>query len=46
MVIFAGGIPLVCDDALVGALGVSGATVDEDHRVGEATARIFAQSGW
>ncbi len=36
IVIFAGGIPLMRDGEVVGAIGVSGGTVDEDHEVAEA----------
>ena len=36
IVIFAGGIPLMRDGAVIGAIGVSGGTVDEDEEVAEA----------
>jgi uncharacterized protein GlcG (DUF336 family) len=36
IVIFAGGIPLMRDSEVIGAIGVSGGTVDEDHEVAEA----------
>lgn len=36
IVIFAGGIPLLRDGVVVGAIGVSGARVDQDHEVAEA----------
>lgn len=36
IVIFAGGIPLTRDGEVVGAIGVSGGTVDEDEEVAEA----------
>jgi uncharacterized protein GlcG (DUF336 family) len=36
IVIFAGGIPLTRDGEVIGAIGVSGGTVDEDHEVAEA----------
>ncbi len=36
IVIFAGGIPLVRDGEVIGAVGVSGGTVDEDEEVAEA----------
>ena len=36
IVIFAGGIPLMRDGEVIGAIGVSGGTVDEDHEVAEA----------
>ena len=41
IVIFAGGIPLMRDGELVGAVGVSGGTPDEDHEVGEAGVAAF-----
>ena len=41
IVIFAGGIPLMRGDDLVGAIGVSGGTVDEDHEVAEAGVAAF-----
>ena len=36
IVIFAGGIPLMRDSEVIGAIGVSGGTVDEDHEVAQA----------
>ncbi len=36
IVIFAGGIPLMRDGEVIGAIGVSGGTVGEDHEVAEA----------
>lgn len=41
IVIFAGGIPLERDGEVVGAIGVSGGTVDEDHEVAEAGVAAF-----
>ena len=41
IVIFAGGIPLMRDGEVVGAIGVSGGTVDEDHEVAEAGVAAF-----
>ncbi|CAA9481652.1 MAG: hypothetical protein AVDCRST_MAG05-1336 [uncultured Rubrobacteraceae bacterium] len=38
IVIFAGGIPLMRDGEVIGAIGVSGGTVDEDEEVAEAGA--------
>ena len=35
IVIFAGGIPLMRDGQVIGAVGVSGGTVDEDEEVAE-----------
>ena len=36
VVIFAGGIPIQRDGQVVGAVGVSGGTPDQDHQVAEA----------
>ena len=41
IVIFAGGIPLTRDGEVVGAIGVSGGTVDQDHEVAEAGVAAF-----
>ena len=41
IVIFAGGIPLMRGGEVVGAVGVSGGTVDEDHEVAEAGVAAF-----
>ena len=41
IVICAGGIPLMRDGEVVGAIGVSGGTVDEDHEVAEAGVAAF-----
>ena len=41
IVIFAGGIPLMRASEVVGAIGVSGGTVDEDHQVAEAGVAAF-----
>ena len=41
IVIFAGGIPLERGGEVVGAVGVSGGTVDEDHEVAEAGVAAF-----
>ncbi len=41
VVVFAGGIPLERDGEVVGALGVSGGTVDQDQQVAEAGAAAF-----
>lgn len=42
IMIFAGGIPLKKDGAVVGAIGVSGGTGDQDQAVAEAGAKLFA----
>ena len=41
VMIFAGGIPLKRGDAVVGAVGVSGGSGDQDHAVAEAGAAAF-----
>jgi uncharacterized protein GlcG (DUF336 family) len=41
IVIFAGGIPLRRDGEIVGAIGVSTGTVDQDQQVAEAGAAAF-----
>jgi uncharacterized protein GlcG (DUF336 family) len=41
VMIFAGGIPLERDGKIVGAIGVSGGTGDQDHAVAEAGAKAF-----
>jgi uncharacterized protein GlcG (DUF336 family) len=41
LIIFAGGIPLKADGAVVGAVGVSGGLVDQDQQVAEAGAAAF-----
>lgn len=38
IVIFAGGLPLVRDDVIIGAIGVSTGTVEQDQQVAEAGA--------
>lgn len=41
VMIFAGGIPLKSDGQIVGAVGVSGGTGDQDQAVAEAAAAAF-----
>ncbi|MCP9494690.1 MAG: heme-binding protein [Pyrinomonadaceae bacterium MAG19_C2-C3] len=41
IIIFAGGIPLKSGGRVVGAIGVSGGTVDQDQEVAEAGAAAF-----
>ena len=41
MIVFAGGMPLERDGVLVGAVGVSGGTAEEDQRAVEAAVRAF-----
>ena len=42
IVIFGGGIPLLRDGNVVGAVGVSGGTVDQDQEVAEAGVAAFS----
>ena len=41
LIVFAGGIPLESDGTVVGAIGVSGGSVEQDHEVAEAGAAAF-----
>ncbi|HMJ36288.1 MAG TPA: heme-binding protein [Baekduia sp.] len=41
VIVFAGGIPLVSDGRVVGAIGVSGGSVEQDQEVAEAGAAAF-----
>ena len=41
LVVIGGGIPLVVDEKVVGAIGVSGSTVPNDVRVAEAGVKVF-----
>jgi uncharacterized protein GlcG (DUF336 family) len=41
MIVFAGGMPLERDGVLVGAVGVSGGSAEEDQRAAEAAVRAF-----
>jgi uncharacterized protein GlcG (DUF336 family) len=41
LIIFAGGIPLQWDGEVVGAIGVSGGSVEQDQEVAEAGAEAF-----
>ena len=45
MIVFAGGLPLERDGVLVGALGVSGGSAEEDGRAAEAGVRALGQIG-
>ena len=42
--IFAGGIPLKKDGKVVGSIGVSGGSGEQDHAVAEAGATAFEQA--
>ena len=41
IMIFAGGVPLIRDGRVVGAIGVSGGSGEQDHAVAEAGASAF-----
>ena len=41
LIVFAGGIPLTAGDQIVGAVGVSGGSVEQDHEVAEAGVAAF-----
>jgi uncharacterized protein GlcG (DUF336 family) len=41
LIVFAGGIPLRADGRVVGAVGVSGGSVEQDHDVADAGAGAF-----
>lgn len=41
VMVFAGGVPITMDDVVVGAIGVSGGTGDQDREVAEAGAGAF-----
>jgi uncharacterized protein GlcG (DUF336 family) len=36
LIVFAGGIPITAGDEVIGAIGVSGGSVEQDHEVAEA----------
>lgn len=41
LVIFGGGFPLFIEGKIIGAIGVSGGSVEEDEQIGEAAAAVF-----
>jgi uncharacterized protein GlcG (DUF336 family) len=41
LIVFAGGIPLQAGDRVVGAIGVSGGSVEQDQEVAEAGVAAF-----
>lgn len=45
VVIFAGGMPVKLDDVVIGAVGASGGTVDQDQKVVEAAVAAFSPAG-
>lgn len=42
LIVFAGGIPLISDGRVVGAIGVSGGAVEQDQEVAEAGVAAFS----
>ena len=42
LIVFAGGIPLISGGHVVGAIGVSGGTVEQDQEVAEAGVAVFS----
>ncbi|HEY6454892.1 MAG TPA: heme-binding protein [Steroidobacteraceae bacterium] len=44
VVIFAGGMPIKKDGTVIGAVGASGGTVDQDEKVAEAAVTALAKS--
>ncbi len=40
--VFGGGVPIVADGAVIGAVGVSGGSAEEDVQVAEAGAAVLA----
>ena len=42
LIIFGGGVPLVCDGRTVGAIGVSGGSAEQDVQIAEAGAAVLA----
>lgn len=45
IVAFSGGIPLFCKEKLVGAIGVSGGSIEEDTLIAKECEKIFYQMG-
>ncbi|HET7580624.1 MAG TPA: heme-binding protein [Bacillales bacterium] len=43
IVVFGGGLPLVKEGKVVGAVGVSGGAVDQDVQVAEAAVKVFEE---
>lgn len=44
VIVFAGGIPLALNEEVVGAVGVSGGTAEQDQFIAESIAYFFSQS--
>jgi uncharacterized protein GlcG (DUF336 family) len=45
VIVFPGGIPLIHEDEIIGAIGVSGGEVDQDHAVAEAGVAALGAAG-
>ncbi len=41
LIVFGGGVPILVDGQLVGAVGVSGGTAEQDRRIAEAAADVI-----
>ncbi|MET3878089.1 heme-binding protein [Chitinophaga sp. OAE865] len=41
IVTFGGGVPLLYDNNLIGAIGVSGGSADQDHEIAQAATDVF-----
>jgi uncharacterized protein GlcG (DUF336 family) len=44
VVIFAGGVPVKLDDTVIGAVGASGGTIEQDQKVADAAVAAFAEA--
>jgi uncharacterized protein GlcG (DUF336 family) len=44
LIVFAGGVPILFDDAVVGAVGVSGGSPDQDRQIAQAGADAVGRS--
>src|SRR3972149_6167319 len=43
LITFPGGLPIIEDGELIGAIGVSGSSVDNDHKVAEAGVKVLGE---
>lgn len=46
IVVVAGGVPLICNGRIIGGLGVSGGTGEQDHQMASYGARMMADPGF
>ena len=44
LITFPGGLPILQNDELIGAIGVSGSSVENDHKVAEAGVKVLGES--